>query len=58
MTTNWETVTTPDHKDSESVVRRIQVPGGWLYQVQDGLWCDLSTPKWFAPLFVPDEAAP
>lgn len=56
----WEIIN--DHK--EDGVRRLAVPGGWLYQVQCGRTystapgtCgrdnDRGTPTWFPPYFVP-----
>lgn len=33
-------------------LRRVEVPGGWLYQVQADTDCGV--PTWGLPVFVPD----
>lgn len=38
----WELV----HSEIDEQVRRYPVPGGWIYQVQNG-------PDWHPPIFVP-----
>lgn len=51
----WEVVS-----DKEPMARRLTVPGGWLYQVQNGRdytdypWKNRWTPTYFPPYFVPD----
>lgn len=57
--TEWKIV-----REKEDQIRRIRVPGGWLYQIQNGRTystapgtCsrdnDRGTPTWFPPYFVP-----
>lgn len=53
----WETVSESTGDDSASGVRRLRVPGGWLYQVEAKVEVDeldaISRIGWSAPVFVP-----
>jgi len=57
---NWEVV--PIKGDKNSAVRRLAVPGGWLYQVErferreavNADTSDVFVSGWSDPVFVPD----
>ena len=51
-TSNWTVVEhVVGHGDLCDVVRRLPVPGGWLYQVSNGGFNGCS---WSSPVFVPE----
>lgn len=62
MSHNWEPVV---EVKADSDVRRLRVPGGWLYQVVHHAFVEPVDGKpgqwlygWHAPVFVPDVSDP
>jgi hypothetical protein len=53
----WETVLSPkSSKNAPSGVRRVRVPGGYLYQVEHHVEADdnaITWIEWHPPVFVP-----
>lgn len=53
----WQTVLPHKDDDHASEVRRLPVPGGWLYQVERRREVDdideISRVEWSSPVFVP-----
>lgn len=57
----WEVLPMPS--TGEECVRRLKVPGGWLYQVEHRFFLDPVESRpgfwahgWHAPVFVPEQA--
>ena len=53
----WQAVIPADGKSEEPAVRRLAVPGGYLYQVEHSVSIDdldeITRIDWFGPVFVP-----
>lgn len=55
--TKWQTVVPSNGSPDEPAVRRLAVPGGYLYQVEHFAQVDdldaITRIEWFTPVFVP-----